>query len=302
MTAPSHAAPITARAWAQLAVVTLIWSLTWTVIRGQLGVVPPAWSVAYRFVLAAVLIIGWCLATRHTLRVDRRVHLLALVAGFCQFVLNFNFVYQAERYVTSGVVAVVFALLLVPNAVLARIFLKHPIKPRFAIGSALGIAGVAMLFWHELGMAAHSRTVLWGLSLTVAAVVSASVGNVAQATEVARRLPVRSLLAVMLGYGATINVAVAWATSGPPVILVTPAYLGGILFLGGLASALAFNLYYDAIRAIGPGRAAYSNLVVPFVAMALSTALEGYRWTPIAIGGSVLALAGIYVALSSRRT
>src|SRR4051812_50046625 len=33
---------------------TAIWGSTWIVIRGQLGMVPPQWSVAYRFAIAAV--------------------------------------------------------------------------------------------------------------------------------------------------------------------------------------------------------------------------------------------------------
>src|SRR5258708_32454145 len=33
---------------------TAIWGSTWIVIRGQLGLVPPQWSVTYRFVIAAL--------------------------------------------------------------------------------------------------------------------------------------------------------------------------------------------------------------------------------------------------------
>ena len=36
------------------AIVTLIWGSTWLVIRDQLGVVPPSWSVTYRFIVAGI--------------------------------------------------------------------------------------------------------------------------------------------------------------------------------------------------------------------------------------------------------
>lgn len=301
-TGTSQAGSIPLRSVVQLAVVTLIWGTTWTVIRTQLGVVPPEWSVAYRFLIAAAIMLGWCLVTGRSLRLDARGHLLALAVGVCQFVLNFNLVYQAERHVTSGVVSVVFALLLVPNALFARLLLRHPITARFATGSAIGIAGVAMLFWHELGMAAaNPHGVMLGLALTLGAVVAASLGNVAQASGTARAVPVQGLLAVMLSYGALLDVGVALATAGPPVIDPRPLYLGGVVYLGAFASALAFNLYYEAIRTIGPARAAYSSLVVPFVAMGLSTAFEGYRWTVLAVAGAALAVLGLYVALSARR-
>ena len=51
------------------------------------------------------------------------------------------------------------------------------------------------------------------------------------------------------------------------------------------------------IRTIGPGRAAYSSVIVPIIAMALSTVFEGYRWTPLAAAGGLLALGGMLVAL-----
>jgi hypothetical protein len=35
--------------------------------------------------------------------------------------------------------------------------------------------------------------------------------------------------------------------------------------------------------------------------MALSTVFEGYRWTPLAVAGAVLAMAGMVWALTSRR-
>ena len=60
------------------------------------------------------------------------------VLGFTQFCINFNSVYLAERYITSGVVATVFALLLIPNSLLAWAFLGQRPSGRFVLGSAGG--------------------------------------------------------------------------------------------------------------------------------------------------------------------
>jgi drug/metabolite transporter (DMT)-like permease len=40
-------------------------------------------------------------------------------------------------------------------------------------------------------------------------------------------------------------------------------------------------------------------VLVPIIAMGFSTALEGYRWTALAITGAVLTLAGMLLAMSS---
>jgi drug/metabolite transporter (DMT)-like permease len=282
----------------QFALCTIIWGSTWLVIRTQLGVVPPTWSVAYRFLAAGLMMAAYCLVTGRSLKPPKGMQGFFLAMALFQFVLNFNFVYRAEEYVTSGLVAVAFALLVVPNSVLAWAFLKQRVTLRFAWGAFLGIAGVGLLFWQEFDSIGGG--VGTGLVLTLLGVLSASVANVMQASERGRSLDIMAMLAWSMLYGGLANAAIAWAISGPPVIEATPLYIGGVLYLAGAASAFAFAIYFDMIRAIGPARAAYSSVVIPFIAMGLSTIFEGYKWSPLAFGGGALALAGLYIALRAR--
>ena len=131
------------------AIVTLIWGSTWIVIRDQLGVVPPSWSVTYRFLVAGLAMAGWALWRGESLRLDRRGWIFAALLGLFQFTANFNFVYRAEHFITSGLVALIFALMLLPNAVLGRIFLKQKLGAQLLAGSAISIGGIALLFVHE---------------------------------------------------------------------------------------------------------------------------------------------------------
>jgi drug/metabolite transporter (DMT)-like permease len=55
------------------------------------------------------------------------------------------------------------------------------------------------------------------------------------------------------------------------------------------------------VRKIGPGKAAYSSVLVPIIAMGFSTWIEDYRWTPVTIAGAVLALGGMLGALTGGR-
>ncbi|WP_156679906.1 DMT family transporter [Sphingomonas profundi] len=282
-------------------IVTLIWSSTWLVIRHQLGVVPPCWSIAYRFAIAAVAMFGYALVSGAPLRLPLREHGFAAGIGLCLFGVNFNFVYAAEQHMTSGLVAVVFALLVVPNTVLGWLFLGHGVSRRFFAGSLVAVVGLALLFWHELAVAAEgSRAVMIGIGLTLVAVLFASIANVMQGSGRARRLPTATLLAWAMVYGALGNALFAWGTAGPPVFDASPAYVAGLLYLGIAASALAFPLYLGVIQAIGPGRAAYSSVLVPVLAMTLSTLFEHYVWGWPAAAGVALVIAGLVVALRAR--
>ena len=244
----------------------------------------------------------YALARRERFGFDARGWAFAVALGTSQFCLNFNFVYRAEHFITSGLVAVVFALLLVPNAGLARLFLGQRLGRQLVIGSSVAMAGVALLFLHEVRSDPHGPTAaLTGISFTLLAILSASSANVMQATETAKRYPMGSMLAVAMLLGAGLDAAYAWATTGPPVIEARFGYVAGILYLGLAASALAFPLYFTIIRVIGPAKAAYSSVIVPVIAMLLSTLFEGYRWSPLAGAGAVLTGIGLVIALRARR-
>jgi drug/metabolite transporter (DMT)-like permease len=64
---------------------------------------------------------------------------------------------------------------------------------------------------------------------------------------------------------------------------------------------VAFPLYFGIIRVIGPAKAAYSSVLIPVIAMLLSTLFEGYRWSLLAGAGAALAGIGLVVALKARR-
>ncbi|WP_448585052.1 DMT family transporter [Thermaurantiacus sp.] len=288
---------MTARAAVRFAAVVLIWGTTWIVIKDQLAAVPPAWSVAYRFAAGGLALLLWCRVSGQPLRLpSEAVGFLALFALF-QFVLNFNFLYRAELYVPSGIPAVAFALLMVPNAILARLFLDRPVSRSFVWGAALGVLGIGLLFLALWQTAPNRSGTALGLALTGAAVVSASVANVMQASPRAARAPALPALAWAMLMGAAMNALFAGLTAGPPAWDPRATYFGGVLFLGVVASALAFGLYFDLIRTLGPAEAAWTGVPIPILAMAISTAVEGYRWSLPAVLGAVLALAGLVTAL-----
>ncbi|HYI43401.1 MAG TPA: DMT family transporter [Sphingomicrobium sp.] len=291
------------RVFVPFIIITLIWGSTWIVIKDQLGPVPPTWSVTYRYVIACAAMFAYASVKRVPLGIGREGHLLAVAFGFPQFFLNFNFVYAAEQYITSGVVAVVFALLLVPNSALAWAFLKHPMTTRFLVGSGVAIAGVGLLFLNEIRAAAAAPgTVLIGIGLTLLGVLSASISNVMQGMRALRERPIVAMLAWGMLYGTIANALFGWALYGPPVFEYRLGYWLGLVYLGLFASALAFTFYFGILREVGPGRAAYSSLLVPIIAMAFSTALEDYHWSTLAVAGCALALFGLFIALKARKS
>lgn len=292
---------LTPRSIAVFVFLALVWGSTWLVIKDQISAVPSAWSVVWRFTLAATVMAGFALLRGERLRLTRREQAVAIAMGVFQFSLNFQLIYRSEHYLTSGLVAVVFALMIVPNAVLARLVLGAALTRRFLAGSAIALAGIGLLMLHEYRIAPPGSGVTTGVLLVTGAILSVSVGNLLQATQTARAVPVVSLMAWGMIWGVFASTAYAVLSAGMPVLDPRPAYLAGIAYLGIVGSALTFPLYSQLIREWGPGPAAYNGVAVPVVAMILSTLFEGYQWSLLAGAGAVLAMAGLLVALSGRK-
>ena len=302
MTAAAAPAPAGWRAGLPFAIVTLIWGSTWLVIRDQLGTVSPSWSVTYRFAVAAAAMFALATVRRERLWLAPRDQLFALGVGVTQFVLNYNLVYRAEAWITSGVVALLYALLIVPNALLGWLFVGQRVTRRFLAGSAIALAGVALLLAQEwAGGGAARGGVLAGIALALGGVLSASVSNVMQASDHGRALAMPVLLGWAMLWGAVGDALVALAVAGPPAFDPRPGYWAGVLYLGLAGSAVAFSLYFTVIRRIGAARAAYTSVLSPVIAMLLSTLFEDYRWSAQAAAGCLLASAGLLLALRAGR-
>ena len=282
-------------------ITALIWGSTWYVITGQIDGVPAAWSVTWRFMIACPAMFLVAIAMRKSLRIGQAGHLLAIAVGFFQFCANFGFVYRAEAHLTSGIVAVMFGMMILSNTLLGWWFLGQSVTRRFLMGSAIAIIGIALLLVHEAQLARLSGNISLGIWLTVGGILAASIANVIQANETGRALPMASLLAWAMLYGVIFDFAIAWVMEGPPVLPRDPAFWAGTAYLALLGSVVTFPLYYQIVREIGPGRAAYNGVLVITVAMLISTFIEGYEWSALAVTGAVLALVGMILALRAKQ-
>jgi len=281
--------------------VSLIWGSTWFVITGQIDKTPALWSVTWRFAMAAPAMFLLAKAMGNRLGLPRAAHGLALAVGIAQFCGNYLFVYYAELHLTSGIVALIIGMMLVPNAILGWLVLGQSITSRFMVGSMIALAGIAVLLVNEANAAPMGDDILLGTALSLGGMISASIANVIQARPVGRSVPLVTLLGWAMLYGMLIDGTIALVFAGPPVIPRDMLFWSGTAWLALAGSVVTFPIYYDLVRKLGAGRAAYSGVLVIVIAMFISTLLEGYHWTPLAVGGGALALFGLVIALRARQ-
>ena len=282
------------------AIVVLIWGTTWYAIKFQLGVVAPEISLVYRFGVAAICVFIFARIAGSPMRLSWRDHRFVALQGLTLFCLNYWMTYLSTQFLTSGLVAVLFTSIILLNLINARLFFGVAVEARVLLAAATGALGVALLFLPELQAAMGDRTVVHGALLALGATYLASLGNMAAMRNTQSGMPVVTANAYGMAYG-TVGLVLIAAIRGTPVDF-DPSwpYVVSLLYLSLAGTSLAFGLYLVLIKRIGPSRAAYTSVLFPVVALAVSTLFEGYRWSlPSFIGLAVL-VAGNALALSRR--
>lgn len=280
------------------AVVVLIWGSTWIAITFQLGVVAEEVSVAYRFILGSIALFIYALASGRQIRIPLHQYGNVVITGTLMFCANYLFTYYAINFVSSGLVAVAFSLMIVTNALFERLFFKAPLERRLLYASILGVAGISCIFWPEIAALSLTDRAIAGILLTLIAVVFASLGNMAAILNHKRQLPVVAVNAHGMAWGALASAIVAALLGREFNFSWANDYILSLLYLAVFGSAVAFGAYLALLRKIGSARAAYTSVLFPIIALLISTLFEDYRWSPLAIIGILFIIAGNWIALT----
>ncbi len=280
---------------------TLIWASTWHVILYQLASgVPVLNSVGWRFALAAALLAGLARWQGESLKLPWSAHGLMLATGIVQYSGNYYSVYEAERHIPTGLVAVLFCLMVFGNALSGRVFFGQRVSARFLGASAGGVLGVVMIFWPEIAATGARPTAAYGLMLGLAAVLAACIGNVLTLTLTRRGLALVPVLAWSMGYGAVFLLLMSVVTGQGLHFAWQPSYIASLLYLSVFGSVVAFVLYFKLAQRQGTARAALTGVVIPVIALAISAMLEGWQPTALSLAGMALCLGSIYLATRQR--
>lgn len=282
------------------ALVVLIWGTTWIALKWQLGVVPIPLSIAYRFVLAA-LVLFVLLAFRQQLRRPRGDAVWLVAAqGLCLFCLNFVCFLNASALIPTGLIAVVFSTSTLWNALLARAIHHRAIAPQILGGGALGLLGLMLLFWPQIAGHAGDVTTLAGLAWALGGTLCFSSGNLLSAALQQRGLQPLQTNAWGMAFGALLLLAYCILSGSPFVFDPSARYVYSLLYLAVPGSVVAFTAYLTLVGRLGPERAAYSTVLFPIVALNVSAVYEGYSWTPLGLAGLGLVMLGNVLAFRGR--
>ncbi|HCT7941773.1 TPA: EamA family transporter [Raoultella ornithinolytica] len=272
--------------------VVVIWGTTWIAIFLQQGPVSAPVSIFWRFAVASVTMLAILLATRRLRPLALRDHLFCVLQGCCVFCFNFWCFYTAAAHINTGLESVIFSMAVLFNAINGFIFFRQQPPARFWLAAALGLVGIITLFWDDLLSNGLNASLLWGIGLSALGTYGFSLGNMLSMRHQRRGLETLTTNSWAMLYGTLVMGAIALVRGDDFTPQWTLSYMGAQLYLALFGSVIAFGAYFTLVGRIGAGKAAYSTLLFPLVALTISTFYEGYVWHSNAVIGLALILVG----------
>jgi drug/metabolite transporter (DMT)-like permease len=221
--------------------------------------------------------------------------------GILLFGINYWLVYLAEIHLPSGLVAIVFSSIIFLNIINGAIFLRSKIRFYVLYGAIIGMIGIFLIFKEELLYFSLSSENSFALLLAIIAVILASFGNITSASVQKKKLPVIQTNAFAMFYGPFFMLIICLFMGKPFTFDPSFSYISSLLYLTIFGSIIAFSSYLTLLGNIGADKSAYVTLVIPLIALILSTIFEDYHWNIFAIIGVLCILIGNIVVLRMKK-
>ena len=278
----------------------LIWGTSWIAIAFQVGDVPVVVSVFYRFAGAGVIFI-LALAALGKLSVPKRNEIVWIgLQASCLFSLNFICFYLSATYITSGLIAVLFSLSVLFNAMNERVFFKVPITSKVIIACGFGLTGLLCLFGPDLLKSDNYNTLI-GIGFATLGTLFFSFGNMVSRHLSSKKVSPLNANAWGMCFGAVLLMVIIQVSGYPMTLPLSVTYWMALLYLVLFGSILGFTAYLLLLARIGAAQAAYVTVLFPIVALTISTFVEGCQWTLSGLLGVCLAITGNLIMFTHKK-
>ena len=270
----------------------LCWGPTWYVIKFQLGIVDPMVSVFYRFFLASLIILLACVIKKLPLKFSLKEHFYIAVLGILLFNINYVIFYLSTQYLISGFVALCFSSILFMNVINNIIFHKTLPNIKTILGGAIGTMGLIFIFFDEISNFTFSNMTSYGIFLGIIATYFASLGNLVSTHTSKINLPVVPVTGYGMLYGSITLLIFLLITKTPFNFEYSLKYNLSLVYLSVFGSVFGFSLYLSLIKKIGSNDAAYVAIIMPLIALLVSTLFEELMWNVNLVIGAIMIIFG----------
>jgi drug/metabolite transporter (DMT)-like permease len=280
------------REWLAFASCAAIWGSTFYVIRLGTQALPALWGAALRHALACVLLVVLAFAFGGGLPRGKALR-AAVQYGLLNMGLSFSLLYWGEKYVSSGLTAVVYAIIPLTSTLFAHAFGLEPLRPMKVGAAVVGLAGVAMIFSAQLRA---NVPALPFLGIVVAA-TSASLSGVM--LKLGPRQSPFGANAVGAAIGCVVCLAASLSVGEPHPWPTSSRALFPIVYLVLTGSVGAFVLYTWLVQRWSITRVSFIAVIVPVVALVIGSVVGHEPLTGSALIGVTVVFLGLALGIAA---
>jgi drug/metabolite transporter (DMT)-like permease len=281
-------------------VLCLVWGTTWIFIKIGLDDLPPITFAVARFVLGVAILFFIIRFQKLSFPKTAKEWRLIALTGVLQFSVNYSMVFWSEQHITSGLAAVLQAMIPVFGLVLAWIFLPNESITKVKIfADCLGIAGVGIIFYDQLQV--QSFMAFMGCVGVVVGSYAAAQASILVKAKADNMHPASLVFGQMI-CGLPLIIIYSLAIEGNPLTFHwTWKAVICILYLTIFGTIAAFWLYYWLLSRIESTKAMMISLVTPLIAVVIGWIVLGETLPPQTGVGGMLIIASIWLIASRRK-
>lgn len=271
----------------------ILWGTTFLAIRIAVREVPPLFAAGTRMFLAGTILLGWMLLRGAAWPTRLQWRNLALI-GILLFVVDYGPLFWAEKYVPSGIAAVLAATVpLMTIALEMFVFRMQPFRWSLVGAVLLGFCGVGVLLLPD----PHQHLPILPCIAILVGTVGWCVGTVlSRKLALPASRPVTSGAAMMIGGAVLLVLSGAFGELHPwPHVSRSGAL--ALAYLIAFGSLLAFTAYVWLLGRMPASKVSSYAYVNPVVAVALGYFLAKEPITAHTIAGAALVLVSVFLIL-----
>ncbi len=276
------------------------WSPTWYLIKFQLGYVDPLVSVFYRFIIASLIIFIYLIIKKKKLKFSFNKHIWFLFFGTCLYSINYVFFYTSNTYLVSAFPAIVFSTVVIMNIIGEWFYFKKKPTMKTLIGATTGMIGIIIIFNKEIFNFSFSDDIHIGLFLALLGTFSASTGNMVHQRNLNNNFPLIQTIAFAMLYGSLVTLLITQLNNTELLFEFTFGYIVSLIYLSIFGSIFAFIFYLKLLEKVGSGRAGYVGVIMPVIALLISTIFENLKWEIDLIIGLPILLIGAVLVINQK--
>lgn len=259
-----------------LAITAIISGGGWILLPSQIQTVPKEFSIAYRFILAS-LVLGSIAWIRGEKLFDKNIIKRVIFQGIIMYPLTYFLTYSACHHIPSGLVGLISSMIIIPTYVIGLIDREYTLSIAMAVIILSSCAGLSLVFHQDIVMPSHN---LLGLTLAISSAIASALGY-----ALIRKISLNtdlSTLAIAIatlstGVGGIASMIYAMSIHQEIAFSYQPNYLISLLVLGVVLTPFVFVSLYHLASNFSTLHTSYVFALAPIFSVVLSYAFENYN-------------------------